>query len=182
MRNVFLRGGCRGGLAGGLYLDYKTFLPDDVLALSDRVAMAHSLEIRVPLVDHRLVEAVFRLPDRAKVRWCVKKLLLRRALRSRLSRDHLRAPKRGFVGPTSAWLRGELRPMLQDELSASRMERMGYFDTGVVERLMREHFERRDNHERVLWALLCFSTWHRLYVERPAPRRYEPLSAASQVA
>jgi len=51
-----------------------------------------------------------------------------------------------------------------------------------VERLMQEHFERRDNHERILWALLCISTWHRLYVERPAPRRYEPLSAASQAA
>jgi asparagine synthase (glutamine-hydrolysing) len=175
VRNLFLRGGCRGGLSGGLYLDYKTFLPDDVLALSDRIAMAHSLEIRVPLVDHKLVEQIFRLPDRSKVRWFVKKLLLRRALKTRLSREHLRAPKRGFVGPTASWLRGELKPMLQDELSARRLDRMGYFNATAMSQLMGEHFERRQNHERVLWAMLCFSTWHRLYVENPAPRRYQPL-------
>ena len=174
LRNVFLRGGCRGGLAGALYLDYKTFLADDVLALSDRIAMAHSLEIRVPMVDHELVEPIFRLPANAKVRWCVKKMLLRRALKHRLSRDHLRAPKRGFVGPTASWLRAELKPMLQDELSGARLDRLGYFDSAKVGTLLDEHFNRSQNHERMLWALLCFSTWHRLYVENPAPRRYEP--------
>jgi asparagine synthase (glutamine-hydrolysing) len=174
LRNLFLRGGQREGLAGGLYLDYKTFLADDVLALSDRIAMAHSLEIRVPLVDHELVEQVFPLPDRAKVRWCMKKLLLRRALRQRISRDQLRAPKRGFVGPTASWLRGELRPMLEDELSAARLNRLGYFDSTAVGHLLREHFERRHNHERILWELLCFSTWHRLYVEKPVAKAYQP--------
>ncbi|MBI4502648.1 MAG: asparagine synthase (glutamine-hydrolyzing) [Gemmatimonadetes bacterium] len=179
LRNLFLRGGSRDGLAGALYLDYKTFLVDDVLALSDRISMAHSLEIRVPLVDHELVDRIFPLADRTKVRWCMKKLLLRRALRSRLSREHLRAPKRGFVGPTASWLRGELRPMLEDELSAARIDRLGYFDSRAVERLLAEHFDRRHNHERILWELLCFSTWHRLYVERPAPRAYAPLPRES---
>src|SRR5205807_2590835 len=136
-RNLFLRGGCRSGLTGGLYLDYKTYLPDDILALSDRLAMAHSLEIRVPFVDHKLVEEVFRLPDRAKVRWCIKKLLLRRALRERLPQEHFHAPKRGFVGPTSAWLRTDLRPMLEDELSPERVKRLGFFDPGTVTRLFR---------------------------------------------
>src|SRR2546421_527462 len=90
---------------GGLYLDYKTFLSDDILALSDRLAMAHSLEVRVPFVDHVLVEQVFGLSDRVKIgRWQSKRLL-KRALRSRLPRDHFHAPKRGFVGPTAAWLR-----------------------------------------------------------------------------
>jgi len=178
LRNLFLRGGCRSGLAGALYLDYKTFLPDDVLALSDRLAMAHSLEIRVPMVDHEFVERVFRLPQRAKVRWCVKKLLLKRALKHRISREQLRAPKRGFVGPTSAWLSHELRPMLQDELSADRLNRLGYFDADTVGRLMGEHFNRKSNHERILWALLCFSTWHRLYVEGSAARRYQPGDAS----
>ena len=128
--------------------------------------MAHSLEVRVPFVDHVLVEAVFPIPDRAKIgRWWRPKRLLRRALRPRLPAAHFRAPKRGFVGPTSAWLRNELRQTLTDELSAARQRRLGYFDPAMVDRLLREHLDGRQNREGILWALLCFSTWHRLYLE-----------------
>jgi asparagine synthase (glutamine-hydrolysing) len=157
-------------LSTALYLDYKTFLADDILALSDRLSMAHSLEIRVPLVDHVVVERIFPLADRLKLGLRGGKPLLRRALRSRLPAGHFRAPKRGFVGPTAAWLRNELWPVLMDELSPDRMTRLGYFDPGVVSRLMREHADRRRNWEGVLWALLCFSTWHRIFLEGPAVR------------
>src|SRR5205807_5957250 len=101
-RTLHRAGGDRTGLDAGLYLDYKTFLADDILALSDRLSMAHSLEIRVPFVDHELASRIFSLPDRVKIgRWETKRLL-RRALSARLPPEHLRAPKRGFVGPTSA--------------------------------------------------------------------------------
>ncbi len=163
---LFNEQGSPAGLNAGLSLDYATFLPDDILALSDRIAMAHSLEVRVPFVDHVLVEAVFPIPDRAKIgRWWRPKRLLRRALRPRLPAAHFRAPKRGFVGPTSAWLRNELRQTLTDELSAARQRRLGYFDPAMVDRLLREHLDGRQNREGILWALLCFSTWHRLYLE-----------------
>ena len=143
-----------------------TFLPDDILALSDRLSMAHSLEVRVPFVDHILVESVFPIPDRVKIgRWWRSKQLLRRALRPRLPPAHFRAPKRGFVGPTSAWLRRELRDTLADELSPERQRRLGYFQTGTVDTLLREHLTARQNREGILWALLSFSVWHRLYVE-----------------
>ena len=168
-RDVFAAQGSHGALKGldaGLYLDYTTFLPDDILALSDRLSMAHSLEVRVPFVDHVLVDAVFPLPQRVKIGpWWQAKHLLRRALRPRLPAPHFRAPKRGFVGPTSAWLRAELRDMLTDELSPSRQRRLGYFEPRAVETLLHEHFTGRQNRERILWALLCFSTWHRLYAE-----------------
>ncbi|HVH09435.1 MAG TPA: asparagine synthase (glutamine-hydrolyzing) [Gemmatimonadales bacterium] len=155
----------RRGLAAALYLDYKTYLADDILALSDRLSMAHSLEIRVPLVDHELVEHVFPLPAELKVgRWELKRLF-KRVLARRLPEAHLRGPKRGFVGPTAAWLRRELRPMLVDELSPDRVKRLGFFDPTVVTRLMGEHSAGRHNHEGILWALLCFSVWHRLFVE-----------------
>jgi asparagine synthase (glutamine-hydrolysing) len=155
-------------------LDYHTFLTDDILALSDRVAMAHSLEIRVPLVDHVLVERVFALGTDARVGGGPPKHLLRRALSGRIPDAHLRAPKRGFVGPTAAWLRGELRPMLEDELSPARVDRLGLFRPAVVDRFVTEHRHRRHNREAVLWALLCFSLWHRTYLERGVPRRYRP--------
>ncbi len=165
-RDVFSAQGTVSGLAAGLFLDYTTFLPDDILALSDRLAMAHSLEVRVPFVDHVLVEAVFPLPQRVKIgSWWRAKRLLRRALGPRLSPDHLRAPKRGFVGPTAAWLRHELRQMLTDELSPERQRRLGYFDPNTVQTFLKEHLTGRQNWERMLWGLLCFSTWHRLYVE-----------------
>ena len=165
-RHVFTAQGTPAGLAAGLFLDYMTFLPDDILALSDRLAMAHSLEVRVPFVDHVLVESVFPIPQRVKIGplWRSKRLL-RRALRPRLPTAHLRAPKRGFVGPTSAWLRNELRDMLADELSPERQRRLGYFDPARVQSLFEEHISGRQNQERMLWALLCFSTWHRLYLE-----------------
>ena len=173
-------GGARAGLATALYLDYKTYLTDDLLALSDRISMAHSLEIRVPLVDHELAERVFPLPADLKIgRWELKRLF-RRALAKRLPKAHLRAPKRGFVGPTAAWLRQELRPMLVDELSPDRVKRLGYFDANSVSRLLDEHFSRRHNREGILWELLCFSVWHRLFVEsavRPSSRSPDSLPA-----
>src|SRR5438093_6027324 len=95
-REVFAAQGRPAGLAAGLYLDYMTFLPDDILALSDRLAMAHSLEVRVPFVHHLLVDAVFPIPQRVKLgAWWRGKRLLRRALRPRLPARHFRAPKRG---------------------------------------------------------------------------------------
>jgi asparagine synthase (glutamine-hydrolysing) len=170
------------GVGAGLYLDYKTFLPDDILALSDRISMAHGLEVRVPFVDHRLVESVFPLPDRAKVGWGRAKALLRRALAPQLPSAHLRAPKRGFVGPMASWLRHELRPMLMDELSPSRLARLGHFDPQIVERLLLEHDRGQQNRETILWALLTFSLWHRLYCEEGLRTSTAPLTAGRAVA
>jgi asparagine synthase (glutamine-hydrolysing) len=166
-RSAHADGGFDGSLSAALYLDYKTYLPDDILALSDRMAMAHSLEIRVPFADHVLLEQVFPLPDRLKVGMGKSKRLLRRALKERLPEAHFRAPKRGFVGPTASWLRHELRALVDDELSEARIRRLGYFDTDAVAELQRDHYGRHHNREGILWELLCFSTWHRLYVESP---------------
>jgi asparagine synthase (glutamine-hydrolysing) len=163
-----------GGLRAGLSLDYRAYLPDDILALSDRMSMAHSVEVRVPFVDHELVEAVFPLPDRVKIGLARPKLLLREAMRDRLPPEHFRAPKRGFIGPTAMWIRHELKPLLTDELSPDRVRRLGYFDHRAVTELLDEHFSRRHNREGILWALLSFLTWHRLVVEgTPHARRVE---------
>ena len=160
-----------GSVRPALYLDYKTYLPEDLLHLADRISMAHSLELRAPFVDQEMVGGLFPLPDRTRVGWGKPKRLLRRALRPRLPDAHFTAPKRGFVGPTAEWLRNELSEALADELSVDRLKRLGFFDAAVVDRLRREHMERRQNHEGVLWALLCFSTWHRAYVENAVHAR-----------
>jgi asparagine synthase (glutamine-hydrolysing) len=154
-----------GLIRPALYIDYKTYLPDDLLHVADRISMAHSLELRMPFVDHELVEDLFTLPDHARVGLMRPKRLLRRALTPRLPAAHLAAPKRGFIGPTAMWLRHDLKGVLADELSSARLERLGFFDTRVVDRLRREHTQHHQNHESLLWALLCFSTWHRGWVE-----------------
>src|SRR5688500_17805826 len=183
-REAFLRYGANATTDGlvrpALYLDYKTYLPDDLLHLADRISMAHSLELRVPFIDHQLLEALFPIPDRVRVGMLQPKRLLRRALRTRLPKAHFHAPKRGFIGPTALWLRNELAEMLGDELSADRVKRLGFFDATVVERLRREHLERRQNHSGVLWALLCFSVWHRCFVENG--RSASELAAADAFA
>ncbi|PYO61814.1 MAG: asparagine synthase (glutamine-hydrolyzing) [Gemmatimonadetes bacterium] len=168
LRSLYHDEACPSGPTAALYLDYTAYLPDDLLALSDRLAMAHGLEIRVPFVDHELATRVFPLPYRLKIGWWRNKRLLKRAMHARLPEAHSRAPKRGFVGPTAAWLRNELRGMLEDELSPDRQRRLGYFHPPTVDRLLREHATGRHNRERILWALLSFSTWHRIFVESSA--------------
>ncbi|HET9440592.1 MAG TPA: asparagine synthase (glutamine-hydrolyzing) [Longimicrobiales bacterium] len=168
LRALYEAGGEPRGLKAALYMDYKTYLPDDILHLSDRIAMAHSLEVRVPLVDHLLVERIFPLSDRAKVGRGKAKQLLRRALASRLPQAHFSAKKRGFVGPTAMWLRNELRDMVIDELSPARIGQLGFFDTDAVTKLVDDHMTRRHNREAALWALLSFAVWHRVFVEQPA--------------
>ena len=170
--SLYQAAGAPGGVRAGLYLDYKTYLPDDILALSDRLSMAHSLEVRVPFVDHRLVEAAFPLPDRTRIGWGKPKKLLAAMLESRLPPGHFQAPKRGFVGPTAAWLRHELRELLTDELSGGRLAKLGFFRQDSVDALLDDHFTGRHNREGILWALLCFSTWHRLYVDRTPASPY----------
>src|SRR5206468_1140353 len=99
----------------------------------------------------------------------------------RLPDEHLRAPKRGFVGPTAAWLRNELRGMIQDELAPARLQRLGYFDPTVVRGLLDDHFSRRHNRAGILWALLCFSIWHRGYVEAAPVAPLDPEAFAHAV-
>ena len=175
-RDLNRAGEADGALRSALRIDYGCYLPDDILALSDRVSSAHSLEMRVPFVDVRLVERLFTLPDAYRIRWGTQKWILREAVRDRLTPAHFTAPKRGFVGPTASWLRHEMRGMLEDELSTARMERLGYFDVRAIRALIDAHMARRANHEGVLWALMVFSVWHGHYVES-TPTHPPPLSA-----
>lgn len=168
MRSVYRSGNEPQGLNAPLYMDYKTYLPDDILHLSDRIAMAHSLEVRVPLVDHVLVQKIFPLSDRLKIGRGKAKQLLRRALAPRLPKEHFAAKKRGFVGPTALWLRHELREMVLDELSPDSIGQLGFFDMELVAQLVDDHMSRRHNRESALWALLSFAVWHRAFVSQPA--------------
>jgi asparagine synthase (glutamine-hydrolysing) len=128
--------------------------------------MAASLEARVPLLDHRIVEFALSLPPQMKLRHGTTKVILREAMRGRLPEAVLKKPKEGFSIPLKHWLRGTLRPMMTDLLSADCLRRRGYFEPQTVSRWMQEHQEGRFNHSHRLWALMIFELWHRQVLDR----------------
>ncbi len=144
--------------------DIRTYLVDDILTKVDRASMAYSLEARVPLLDHRIVEFAARLPLRLKVRGGETKYLLRRVLHRLVPRSLLDRPKMGFGIPLSRWLRRELRPLLSEYLDEERLKREGFLLPHGVSHLVREHLSGRRNHQYRLWALLVFGMWRERYL------------------
>lgn len=138
-----------------------TYLRDDILPKVDRASMACSLEVRAPFLDYELVEFLGRVPSRLKLRRFHTKYLLKQAIRDRLPAGIAGRPKKGFGIPVTAWLRNELREILLDELSESRLKAQGLFDPTTVRQLVCDHLEGRRDHRKPLWALLMFQLWER---------------------
>lgn len=148
------------------YLDFKTYLPGDILTKVDRASMAHSLEVRVPLLDHEFVGWTAGLPPSLKLRGGEGKYLLKRALEPYLPESILYRRKMGFAVPVSGWFRGPLRDRLRESLLAGRLGGTGLFDMGCIEQLVSEHVCGAREHSAVLWALLMFESFQRQVVEQ----------------
>lgn len=155
-------------LARLLWIDLHLGLPDDMLTKVDRMTMAHSLEARVPLLDHPLVEFMASVPSSLKLRGFTTKYLMRRAVRHRLPRTVLRGPKRGFNVPMPSWLAGDLREFMNDTLAPGRIAQTGIFRPAAVSRLVAEHLTRVADHSRALWALIVLEHWARRETGRGA--------------
>jgi asparagine synthase (glutamine-hydrolysing) len=140
-------------------VDRAIYLVDDLLVKTDRMSMAHSLELRVPFLDPVVAELALALPPAARVRGFGKKRLLRSAVEPLVGREIARGRKKGFSIPAAAWLRGELEPFAREVLGADRLRRQGYFEPAAVSRLIDEHVARREDHSRQLWGLITFSLW-----------------------
>jgi asparagine synthase (glutamine-hydrolysing) len=149
-----------------LYVDTKLWLPDDLLARGDKTSMATSLEARVPLLDHHLVEFAASLPSSLKLRGSTRKYLLRKVAAKWLPEAVLTRKKEGFPTPVSLWFRGETREFLRDHLSPSTIKRRGLFNGEYVARLLQEHERGSADHGSLLYGLLTVELWHRCYVDR----------------
>jgi asparagine synthase (glutamine-hydrolysing) len=150
-----------------LYVDTKVSLADDMLTKVDRTSMAHGLEVRVPLLDHELVAWTSRLPSRYKVRGLTLKYLLKRVAQELLPPEIIRRPKAGFHVPLPAWLKHELRPLVEHQLGAEAVRRQGVFDPAAVEAIVAAHQSGRANYSRNIWGLLMWSLWYDRYVDPP---------------
>ncbi len=148
------------------YADIKTYLVDDILVKVDRMSMANSLEARTPFLDHRVVEFAAGLPSRLKLRGLGTKYLLKRSVATRLPQEILNRGKEGFSIPMKNWLRQELRPMMEDVLSAQRIQRGGLFNPRYTEALKTEHLAGTANHAHLLWSLMIFEIWREKYLGR----------------
>ena len=147
-------------VARAMYVDIKTYLPEDILALSDRLSMWHSLEVRVPLVDHRLVELSARLPTRFKLDWRRKKILLRRIAARHLPAEVMEHRKQGFESPMAAWLRTDLAEYSRDILGPNRLGKSGLFDGEYVSARLDEHLAGRHKHNKLIFSLMMFQGWY----------------------
>jgi asparagine synthase (glutamine-hydrolysing) len=142
-----------------MYWDFVHYLPDEILTKVDRAAMSVSLETRIPLLDHRIVEFAWSLPNCFRQRRGKGKWLLRQLLQEYLPRSLVERPKQGFAAPVEEWIRGELRSWAEELLSESRLKQTGYFQEKCVRQKWSDHLASRRDLGRPLWNVLMFQSW-----------------------
>jgi asparagine synthase (glutamine-hydrolysing) len=156
-----------------LYVDLKTFLPCLNLTYTDKTSMATSMEVRVPLLDHELVELAARIPARLKLKGLTGKYILKRAAEAWLPREIINRKKAGFSAPIRAWLVRDMLDMVEDLLSESNIANRGYFEYGYVRRLIDDNLSGREDNSLKVFQLLTLELWHRAFVDTVSP---EPAS------
>ena len=152
-----------------LDVDLRLWLADDLLMKMDKMSMAASVEARVPLLDHPLVEWAARLPDAFKVRGLEGKVLLKRLARRWLPREVVDRPKVGFTVPLSPWFQGPLRELVADTLLSPSCLGRGYYQPDALRAIVSDHLEGRRDRARELWTLLTLELWHRTFIDQAPP-------------
>jgi asparagine synthase (glutamine-hydrolysing) len=144
---------------GMMVYDSLTYLPDDILHKVDRAGMGVSLETRVPFLDPDVVETAWRIPLGMKLRKGQSKWILRQILNRHVPHNLTDRPKAGFAMPTGEWLRGPLRPWLEDLLNNDSLKRDGYFDPKPIAKKILQHMDGTHDWTNALWAIIMFQTW-----------------------
>ncbi|OGA98609.1 MAG: asparagine synthetase B [Burkholderiales bacterium RIFCSPHIGHO2_12_FULL_61_11] len=164
-QEVFRRHANRAGTADPLaliqYIDLKTYLVGDINTKVDRASMAHSLEVREPLMDHELVEWLATLPSVFKMRGSEGKYIFKKSMEPYLPQDVLYRPKMGFAVPLARWLRGPLRGRVREALLGSQMAESGWFNVATIRRLVEQHESGARDHSTPIWTLLMYDAFLR---------------------
>ncbi len=164
-RDAYAKHGHGDVIDGAFRIDLATYLPNDLLTMADRMSMAHSLELRAPFCDHRLIEESLAIPPAVKLPGFRLKGLLKQAFADVLPPEILNHRKQGFMIPLGRWLRTELREAMEDLLSAQRLRARGLFVSAAVDSLKNEHLSGARNHSDRLWALMMLELWMREYLD-----------------
>jgi asparagine synthase (glutamine-hydrolysing) len=162
-----------------LWFDQKYFLPDDILAKVDCVSMAHSVEVRPPFLDHRIVEFAAGLPENLKVRGSYQKVILKELMKDKLPAPILRRKKVGFDFPAHDWLRGPLRQLLLDTLASAGSDHPDLFRSASIDSLVERHLGRQANLGYHLWGLMILFQWMRRWRIQTTAEHEQRLSAAA---
>jgi asparagine synthase (glutamine-hydrolysing) len=181
LRSHMRRCGSEDPLSQVQYADFKTYLPGDILTKVDRASMASSLEARVPLLDHTLVEWAAGLPSQFKLRGREGKQIFKTALEPYVSKEILYRPKQGFAVPLAAWFRGPLRRRLRDTLLGPVLRESGLFDTGTIATLLDQHQSGERDHSAPLWTLSMMESFLRQvlgagHAAEPAPQTADTMA------
>jgi asparagine synthase (glutamine-hydrolysing) len=147
------------------YIDTHTYLVGDINTKVDRASMAHSLEVREPLMDHKLVEWLATLPSSLKMRGRDSKFLLKKAMEPHLPRDIMYRPKMGFAVPLERWFRGPLRQRVRAVLLEGRIAESGMFNPATIHQILEQHDSRARDHSMPIWTLLMFDAFLRCVVD-----------------
>ena len=150
-----------------LYLDSKTYLPGDILTKVDRMTMANSLEARVPLLDHELIEFVVGIPSHLKMNGLETKYILKKAMEDIVPNEILYREKQGFGVPIGEWINVQLRERIIEDLGEKRTLEREFFNVDYIQTLLKEHSDGRRDHSHALWVLWMFELWQRKYIDSP---------------
>lgn len=149
-----------------LYCDVKTYLPEDILCVTDRMSMQHGLEVRVPFLDHTFFEFCATIPAEMKIRFMQKKYLMKKAVRTLLPKEVISHRKQGFVGPMSRWLKNDLKSFVLETLSEGNLHKHDLLNRSTVRTILDEHFSGREIHDTLIWSMVIFQSWYNIYMER----------------
>lgn len=148
-----------------LYLETKTTLPENFLMKNDKICMANAVEARVPFLDHRLVEFSFTLPPKLKLNLLNEKYILKKSMMQYLPKEIVDRKKQRFYVPVDMWLMKELKPVVEELVSAENIKRQGYFNYDYIKKLFKNYDKSKLFYGRQLWNILTFQLWHKIYIE-----------------
>ena len=163
-----------------MYADIKTSLTDDLLALTDKMSMAASIECRAPFVDQELVELAGQIPSSMKIHGFTLKHLLKKVVQPWLPKEILQRKKRGFGAPVGSWVRNDFQPLVDDMLSETQVKKRGLFDWSVVQEIVSSHKTQQSDRTDHLLALISLEPWCRIFLDGD-DWRYAPQAQAAQV-